>query len=232
MQMLRPYFAGDFALVHRVLLDRVEDVEAEVDEVGDVLLDIAARVQPEVHAERVRLVDELAVVGLVELVEYGRAEERPLLRSEVVGREDAVDAALVLCALHGGEVEIGHRAEEPVDARRRRCSSPSGRWSSRAAASGARTGSTTTWRGDSGRRRRGWRGRGRRSCGFGKRLRTRSRSDQSRMAARSSRPVTGASLGSSSRPSGSRGRRPARRRRRGSAPGRTARPRGSGRVSR
>ena len=51
----------DLLVVHRVRLDRVDDVQADLDEITEDRLDVAACVEPEVQPQRMALGDQLRV---------------------------------------------------------------------------------------------------------------------------------------------------------------------------
>ncbi len=106
---------GDARFIHGELLDRVQHVQPQVDQPGQQLLDVAAAVQPEMHAAPVGRVDQFGIVGGEERVEHFGREERPRLRAEVVGDVDGVGPAFVPGAFDDAEVEIRQRPEQPVD---------------------------------------------------------------------------------------------------------------------
>lgn len=77
-------FSCDLFLVHRILLDGMDHVKTNLDEILQEGFDIAAAVQPEMGAERVRLFDQLAVVGLEKFPENLQREKGTVLRSDTL----------------------------------------------------------------------------------------------------------------------------------------------------
>ena len=94
----------------------MDHVQADVDEIRQELLDAPARVQPEVHVQRVGLGDQFLVVRLEELAENLEREERPGLHPDVVAGHDRVAVLLTLGPLQPDQVKVRQLAEQPMHA--------------------------------------------------------------------------------------------------------------------
>ena len=106
---------GDLDFIHRILLNRVNDIQAHFNQSWQKPFHIAARVQPRLHPQGVRLVDDFDVVGPEECIKNLGSKESPGLRAEVVRPIDCIGVELMVGALNQPKVEIGINAIKSVN---------------------------------------------------------------------------------------------------------------------
>ena len=92
----------------------MQHVHAQIDKAGDELFHIAAGMQPEMHSERVHMIDHPLIIRCEKLVKNIKAEKSGMLGPEIVAGEYGVNGQLFFCAGYNVDIEIGQLVEKRV----------------------------------------------------------------------------------------------------------------------
>ena len=104
--------------VHRLRLERVQDVDAHVDQVADDRGDVAARMEHDVEILLVRGVADPAIASRESASPGRRRHDQRLLRTEVVGEHDGIHPAQLAPATDELDLVVDDGVEQASSLRR------------------------------------------------------------------------------------------------------------------